>query len=68
MRWSPWVEDHARRIRQRLFVEKGAKVLLYIDEGASLTVIGADANGSGVGRAAIELLEGSTLTVSGGAR
>ena len=40
-------------------------MLLYIDEGASLTVTGANANGSGVGRAAILLPEGSTLTIAG---
>ena len=44
-------------------VEKGAKALLYLEEGATLTVIGS--NTSGIGRAAILLPEGSTLTVTG---
>ena len=46
-------------------VEKGAKVLLEIAEGATLTVTGKDADANGVGRAAILLPEGSTLTVTG---
>ena len=46
-------------------VEKGAKVIIYIDKGTTLTVTGADAKGSGVGHAAILLPEGSVLTVDG---
>jgi len=46
-------------------VKKDAKVLLYLDEGAELTVTGADAKETGVGHAAILLPAGSTLTVGG---
>ena len=46
-------------------IEEGAKVLLYIEEGATLTVTGKAAEKNGVGRAAILLPEGATLTVAG---
>ena len=49
-----------------LRVEKGAKVLLYIDEGKTLTVIGRGPIGVICpGYAGILLPEGSTLTVAG---
>ena len=46
-------------------VENGAKVLLYIEEGTTLTVNGKNAEGNGIGYAAILLPEGSTLTIAG---
>ena len=46
-------------------VEKGAKVLLIIDEGKTLTVTGRDADANGIGRAAILLPDSATLTVTG---
>lgn len=48
-----------------ILVERYAKVLLYIDEGVTLTVYGSDAEDNGVGHAAILLMEGSTLTIAG---
>lgn len=46
-------------------VENGALVFLYIEEGKTLTVTGKDAEGNGVGRAAILLPEGARLTIAG---
>ena len=48
-----------------ILVEKGAKVLIYIAENATLTVKGEDAKGNGVGHAAILVPEGSSLTIAG---
>ena len=46
-------------------VDKGAKVLLYIEDGKTLTVTGRDADANGIGRAAILLPDSATLTVTG---
>ncbi len=54
-----------RRTNNGIQVEKGAKVLLIIDEGKTLTVIGSAGAIFDCGYAGILLPEGSTLTVAG---
>ena len=59
------IGEESFRIGNCIRVEKGAKVLLIIDKGATLTVKGRGGNVYDPGRAAILLPEGSTLTVAG---
>ena len=69
---KPYNTNHPDMYGNAIQIEEGAKVLLYIDEGATLTVTGEDAaegpsNESyyARGHAAILLPKGSTLTVAG---